>query len=332
MKETFLSIAILLFSANILSAQTDRVWTEKYNGEEYTIREVKDWYVITNKKYSLAQGNTTVDYSSDGESIYDYRTRRWDLERKADKIAEKVFHTDTLEPIHGYALSVNCLFDSQTKNFTGGMEVYIKKEIKEHFSLQKVKLLEEKLLQAGLNTGRTNLIDPDKKYFILSGGDIISQLDDDGIGRRWTEKYDGEEYTVEEAEHFYIITNKRFRLQKDSITSITQEEEDIFGKNNEAISKIANGVFHLDRIDTHSYRSYAAITCTFDTQTKDYAGGIRCTIMPGYVEQAITVAMFNLLEKRLLESNLNAGKINLEDPSKKYFILRGYDYTTQTIH
>ena len=121
MKETFLSIAILLFSANILSAQTDRVWTEKYNGEEYTIREVKDWYVITNKKYSLAQGNTTVDYSSDGESIYDYRTRRWDLERKADKIAEKVFHTDTLEPIHdSFTYIQKAINYSMTSFFTTG--------------------------------------------------------------------------------------------------------------------------------------------------------------------------------------------------------------------
>lgn len=333
MKETFLFIAMLLFSANILSAQTDRVWTEKYNGEEYTIREVKDWYVITNKKYSLAQGNITVDCSSDGESIYDYRTRRWDLQRKADKIAEKVFHTDTLELIHGYALSVNCLFDSQTKDFTGGMEVYIKKEIKEHFSLQKVKLLEEKLLQAGINTGRTNLIDPDKKYFILSGGNIISQLNGDGIWRTWTEKYNGEEYTVEEIEFYYIITNKKFNLQKKSITSLTQREKEVLGKNNEPISKIANDVFHLDRIDSYGSRYYAYITCTFDTQTKNYAGGVCCRFCTvGYQRHTITIAMFNLLEKRLLESNLNAGEVKLKDSSKKYFTLNGYDRTTQTIH
>lgn len=332
MKETFLFIAMLLFSANILSAQTDRVWTEKYKGEEYTIREVKDWYVITNKKYSLAQGNITVDCSSDGESIYDYRTRRWDLQRKADKIAEKVFHTNTLEPIHGYALSVNCLFDSQTKDFTGGMEVYIKKEIKEHFSLQKVKLLEEKLLQAGINTGRTNLINPDKKYFILSGGNIISQLNGDGIWRTWTEKYNGEEYTVEEIEFYYIITNKKFNLQKKSITSLTQREEEVLAKNNEPISKIANDVFHLDRIDSYGSRYYAYITCTFDTQTKDYAGGVCCRFCTvGYQRHTITIAMFNLLEKRLLESNLNAGEVKLKDSSKKYFTLNGYDRTTQTI-
>jgi hypothetical protein len=31
----------LLFCSGIVSAQTGRTWTEKYNGEEYTIKETE---------------------------------------------------------------------------------------------------------------------------------------------------------------------------------------------------------------------------------------------------------------------------------------------------
>ena len=170
-----------------------------------------------------------------------------------------------------------------------------------------------------------------KSFFavlLLFSANILSAQ----TGRVWTEKYNGEEYTVEEIEFYYIITNKKFNLQKKSITSLTQREEEVLGKNNEPISKIANDVFHLDRIDSYGSRYYAYITCTFDTQTKDYAGGVCCRFCTvGYQRHTITIAMFNLLEKRLMESNLNAGEVKLKDSSKKYFTLNGYDRTTQTI-
>lgn len=62
----------LLFCSGIVSAQTGRTWTEKYNVEEYTIKETEYRYAITNKKYDLVI-SMAVDYLLDGESIWNYQ-------------------------------------------------------------------------------------------------------------------------------------------------------------------------------------------------------------------------------------------------------------------
>ncbi len=93
MKEMFLFMAMLPFSANILFAQTDRTWAEKYNGEEYTLEENEYCYVITNKKYYLTEGNRTSVRKPDKED-YTWKKIRKPTKRKIDKIANEIFHLD----------------------------------------------------------------------------------------------------------------------------------------------------------------------------------------------------------------------------------------------
>ncbi len=167
---------LLLFSANILSAQTDRVWTEKYKGEEYAFRETEYRYAITNKKYNtLSRDSMTADSQLDGESIMEYQKRRNVLGDAIGKIANEIFHLDRVYTSKVYGVSVMCTFDVQTNNYAGGIELSFNKEIKDYITLEKVNLLEKALLKSGLNAGKTKVVDPGKKYFTMDGVDATSK-------------------------------------------------------------------------------------------------------------------------------------------------------------
>ncbi len=162
-------VSLLLFCTNtLLSAQTERTWIEKYNGEEYTIKDGY-YYVITNKKYILSYDFMTADSQLEGEGIWDYQKRRKVLSEAIDKIANGVFHLDQVYTSKEYGVSVICTFDVQTKNYAGGLKIFFNKEIKEYITLDKVNQLEKALLKSGLNAGETNVVDPKKKYFTMDG-------------------------------------------------------------------------------------------------------------------------------------------------------------------
>ena len=167
---------MLFFCNNMLSAQTTyQTWTEKYIDEEYVIKASKYSYEITNRTYNHVMSNTTADYMFDGESILDYRKRRTELIEAISKIANEVFHLNQIYTSRIYHVSVACTFDSLTKDYAGGICLTFNKEIKEYITLQKVYLLEKKLLESGLNAGRTNVADSSKKYFTMEGSDSTNK-------------------------------------------------------------------------------------------------------------------------------------------------------------
>ena len=169
----FFFVILLLFCTNtLLSAQPERTWIEKYNGEEYTIRENEHYYVVANKKYTLSYDFMTADSQLEGESIWDYQKRRKVLSEAIDKIANGVFHFDRVYTSEAYRVSVICTFDVQTNNYAGGLKLSFEKEIKDYATLEKVSLLEKALLESGLNAGETKVVDPSKKYFTMDGVDV----------------------------------------------------------------------------------------------------------------------------------------------------------------
>ncbi len=170
------AVLLLCCAHTMLFAQVERTWTEKYNGEEYIIKETKTWYVITNKKYNtLSRDSMTADYMLDGESIWDYQKRRKVLSEAIGKIANEIFHLDRVYTSKVYGVSVMCTFDVQTNNYAGGIELSFNKEIKDYITLEKVNLLEKALLKSGLNAGKTKVVDPGKKYFTMDAVDATSK-------------------------------------------------------------------------------------------------------------------------------------------------------------
>lgn len=173
MKTMRLFFAVLLFFCTnaILSAQTERVWTEKYNGEEYTIQENRFYYVIVNKKFILSCGFMTMDDLFEEEDLLDYAKRRKDLCKAICWITNGVFHFDRLYTSEACMVVVSCTFDVQTKDYTGALMLSFDKEIKDYATLEKVSLLEKALLESGLNAGKTKVLDPNEKYFMIEGYD-----------------------------------------------------------------------------------------------------------------------------------------------------------------
>ncbi|WP_373758804.1 hypothetical protein, partial [Bacteroides heparinolyticus] len=68
-------------------------------------------------------------------------------------------------------LIMQVYFDSRTKDYAG-IQFVVDIELKDYITLPKVQLLEKKMLQAGLNAGKTNLFDSEK-YFIIDSGKMI---------------------------------------------------------------------------------------------------------------------------------------------------------------
>lgn len=143
---------------------------EQYNGDEYIIKSGDYVYSIINKKYDLVK-EATLDIEFDGESEKEFKQRRAGLRARILEIADSVFefrNTPLEEPA---GLIMQVYFDSRTKDYAG-IQFVVDIELKDYITLPKVQLLEKKMLQAGLNAGKTNLFDSEK-YFIIDSGKMI---------------------------------------------------------------------------------------------------------------------------------------------------------------
>ncbi|MDR1743320.1 MAG: hypothetical protein LBR48_05800, partial [Dysgonamonadaceae bacterium] len=63
-------------------------------------------------------------------------------------------------------LSMDCYFDSKTKNYVGAKFVFTEGLVS-YFTIAKINALENKLMQAGINAGTSYLLDSSKKYFCI---------------------------------------------------------------------------------------------------------------------------------------------------------------------
>ena len=80
----------------------------------------------------------------------------------------------TIYPLLRDSSDITCYFDSKTKNYVGA-KFHFDIEVKDYFTLEKLHLLEQKLSQASINTGITNLLEPEKDYFTLHVGIYLGQ-------------------------------------------------------------------------------------------------------------------------------------------------------------
>ncbi|WP_373758805.1 hypothetical protein [Bacteroides heparinolyticus] len=143
---------------------------EQYNGDEYIIKSGDYVYSIINKKYDLVK-EATLDIEFDGESEKEFKQRRAGLRARILEIADSVFefrNTPLEEPA---GLIMQVYFDSRTKDYVG-IEFVVDIELKDYITLPKVQLLEKKMLEARLNAGKSNLLNP-RKYFIIDSGKMI---------------------------------------------------------------------------------------------------------------------------------------------------------------
>ena len=161
----FIIVIVLLLGFDELSAQVNwQISTETCNANEYIVKSNKYFYSITNKKYAFK--GVTVDIEFDGEREDAFEKRREGLLESIYKIANGVFDFSNI-PLSRkslYKLSLICYFDSKTKDYVGVYFLF-DTEVKNYITLQKLNLLENKLLQANINAGRTNLLEPNAKYF-----------------------------------------------------------------------------------------------------------------------------------------------------------------------
>ena len=161
-------IMILVLMSDELAAQTDwQVETKSCNGNEYIVEHTEFIYAITNKKYDFAK-SATRDIEFDGERIEDFENRRYPLREQIYNVANGIFNFAKI-PVPDddvYVFAMQCFFDSQSKDYVGAYFVF-DVEIKDYITLEKLNLLESKLHQAKINTGRTNLLD-NEKYFTIA--------------------------------------------------------------------------------------------------------------------------------------------------------------------
>ena len=110
----------------------------------------------------------TLDIEFDGESEKEFKQRRAGLRARILEIADSVFEFRNIPVKERSALIMQVYFDSRTKDYAG-IQFVVDIELKDYITLPKVQLLEKKMLQAGLNAGKTNLFDSEK-YFIIDSG------------------------------------------------------------------------------------------------------------------------------------------------------------------
>ena len=155
-----------------ISAQLVDDWEikiENYNGNEYIIKYSEYTYCIQNKNYVF--NNLTCDIELEGETQEEWEERRYATRLFVYNVASEVFDFESI-PIGDLDFSIFhiiCYFDSNTKNYVGAKFLY-DIEVKDYFTIDKLYLLEQKLSQARINTGITNLLNPEKDYFTIRVG------------------------------------------------------------------------------------------------------------------------------------------------------------------
>ena len=160
---------MLLLAAEPLSAQSEwDISTEKYGGNEYIIKKTEIIYTVTNKKYDWLK-EATREIKFEGETEKEFDTRRNPVCEKIYNVANNIFNFSDIPVSRDelYELTLVCYFNSVTKNYAGCYFFY-DTEVKNYFTLAKLNQLENNLLKANINAGKTNLLNPNGKYFTIS--------------------------------------------------------------------------------------------------------------------------------------------------------------------
>ncbi|MDR1742194.1 MAG: hypothetical protein LBR48_00005, partial [Dysgonamonadaceae bacterium] len=117
-------IMFFLLLGGIVMSQTNwQISTEKYNGSEYTIKRGKYVCAVTNKKYAFEE--MTLDIEKDGETAEAYAKRREPLYQKLYDVTKEALDFDNIFVLRrNNRLSMDCYFDSKTKNYVGAKFVF----------------------------------------------------------------------------------------------------------------------------------------------------------------------------------------------------------------
>ncbi len=137
-----------------------------YNGNEYIIKNSEYIYAIKNIKYDFS--DVTCDVEFEGESDKEFNIRRESVCKEIYEILNNIFNFNNI-PFNldeSYQLLIVCYFDSTTKNYIGAKFIF-DTEVKDYFTLEKINHAEVQLSKANINAGRTNLLNPNKKYFTI---------------------------------------------------------------------------------------------------------------------------------------------------------------------
>ena len=170
----FVFISLFFCVPISLFAQLDdwQIKTEIYNGNEYIVKQSDYLYSIVNRKYSEFKNITNeIEFENEGETIEQKEERRYTTKIQIKNLASQIFDFDYI-PIGNQEYSIfyiSCYFDAKTKKYVG-VRFLFDTEVKDNFTLEKLNLLEQKLSQANLSTGKTNLLEPEKDYFMVRVG------------------------------------------------------------------------------------------------------------------------------------------------------------------
>jgi hypothetical protein len=153
---------------------------EWYGGDEYIIESTDGIYAVTNKKYDLTNVSTR-DIEYDGESMYEWSERKQELVSAIGTVTRDVLEFDKVPPFqddYNYHITVVCFFDSYSKDYVGAYFIFDTELWGDVITLQKLHQLEFRLLQAKINAGETNLLDPHRPFFTFSVNSSV-HVDDD---------------------------------------------------------------------------------------------------------------------------------------------------------
>lgn len=138
-----------------------------------------------------------------------------------------------------------------------------------------------------------------------------------------TEEYNHEKYTIKYNDALYVVTNQKYELSKLSGVDANYDDETFDEQNKRReplrwkIYNVLNEVFNFNSIPVSRDELLdLTVVCYFDSKTKNYVG--IHFIFNLKIKDYITLQKINLAEKKLLESNINAGETYLID-DRPYF-------------
>lgn len=153
---------------------------------------------------------------------------------------------------------------------------------------------------------------------------LFSQTNDDEIIT--TEWYNGTQYIVEESPDicFYVV-NSSYSTFSQNCTREREYPGETYDEMLKRVSKVdkllhdtAQSVIDSGNISMGNLEwSNLDIYCYFDSKTKNLAGV--AFMFDPEVKHYMTLERLNLIERTLLEANINTGETNLYDSNKKYF-------------
>ena len=147
-------------------------------GNEYIVETSEEVYSVLNKKFLQILKNSTCDIELEGESYKEFEQRRDTVRMQIYRIANELFDFNNI-PVsrkEGLSLDMVCFFESSTKSMVGVKFVY-DAELKEWFVLEKLQVLEQRLMAANINAGTANLLDNGSPYFEIYLGILTGPLD-----------------------------------------------------------------------------------------------------------------------------------------------------------